>query len=66
MKDKLSYGEAIEELNKITEILQSDNCKIDDLKKHTQRAAELLKFCKEQLCKTDEEVKKLLEDIEND
>jgi exodeoxyribonuclease VII small subunit len=58
------YSEAVEELEKIVAILQSDNCKIDELKTYAQKSVELIKFCKSHLTQTDEEVKKLLENIE--
>jgi exodeoxyribonuclease VII small subunit len=58
------YSEAVEELEKIVAILQSDNCKIDELKTYAQKSVELIKFCKSHLTQTDEEVKKLLENID--
>ncbi len=59
-----TYSEAVEELEKIVAILQSDNCKIDELKSYAQKSVELIKFCKSHLTQTDEEVKKLLENID--
>lgn len=59
-----TYSEAVEELEKIVAMLQSDNCKIDELKTYAQKSVELIKFCKSHLTQTDEEVKKLLENIE--
>lgn len=59
-----TYSEAVEELEKIVAMLQSDNCKIDELKSYAQKSVELIKFCKSHLTQTDEEVKKLLENIE--
>ena len=59
-----TYSEAVEELEKIVVMLQSDNCKIDELKTYAQKSVELIKFCKSHLTQTDEEVKKLLENIE--
>ena len=63
MEDVKTYSQAIEELEKIVDMLQSDKCKIDDLKAYAQRSVELIKFCKGHLTQTDEEVKKLLEEI---
>ena len=59
-----TYSAAVEELEKIVAMLQSDNCKIDELKSYAQKSVELIKFCKSHLTQTDEEVKKLLENIE--
>ena len=64
MNSVKTYSEAVEELEKIVAILQSDNCRIDELKTYAQKSVELIKFCKSHLTQTDEEVKKLLENIE--
>ena len=61
-----SYSEAVEELENIVTMLQSDKCKIDELKGYAQRSVELIKFCKTHLTQTDEEVKKLLESIDGE
>ncbi|MDE5887735.1 MAG: exodeoxyribonuclease VII small subunit [Muribaculaceae bacterium] len=57
----MKYSEAITELESIVSLMQSENCDIDSLASYTSRALELLKFCKEKLHTTDEEVKKCLE-----
>lgn len=59
-----SYTEAITELEDIVSKLQSNDCEIDKLKEYTAKSVELLRVCKEKLYNTDEELKKLLEDIE--
>ena len=61
-----TYSEAVEELEKIVAMLQSDNCKIDDLKAYAEKSVELIKFCKGHLTQTDEEIKKLLENIKEE
>lgn len=62
-KKDLKYSEAVAELEAITAKMQSPQCDIDSLASMTTRALELLKFCKEKLFKTDEEVKKCLETL---
>lgn len=59
----MKYSEAIKELEEIVAKMQSDNCDIDSLATYTSRALELLKFCKEKLFLTDQEVKKCLETL---
>ena len=61
MDEQLSYAKAIAELETIVAKMQSDECDIDSLAGYTTRALELLKFCKEKLFVTDQEVKKCLE-----
>lgn len=55
------YSEAITELEGILQKMESDQCDIDSLSAYTERALELLKFCKDRLLKTDKEVEKCLE-----
>lgn len=57
------YTDALKELEEILAKMESDQCDIDSLSQLTARALELLKICKERLFKTDEEVKKCLEEI---
>lgn len=65
MSEQLSYAKAISELEAIVAKMQSDECDIDSLAGYTSRALELLKFCKEKLFTTDQEVKKCLEALSN-
>ena len=58
-----SYADAMKELEAIVAIMQSDECDIDSLSGYTSRALELLKYCREKLYKTDQEVKKCLEEL---
>lgn len=59
----LSYSEAITELENILRAMQSPDCDIDKLSAYTSRALELLKHCKQRLTKTDEEVRRCLEEL---
>ena len=60
MNEIKSYKEAVEELDTIVKQMQSPDCDIDKLSEYTSRALTLLKYCKEKLFKTEEEVKKTL------
>lgn len=62
--EKLSYSKAISELEKIVREMQSENCSIDNLSAYTTRSLELLKICKSKLQSTDEELKKILKELE--
>ncbi|MEF9924682.1 MAG: exodeoxyribonuclease VII small subunit [Muribaculaceae bacterium] len=64
-KDKdLSYSQAVAELEKIVKEMQSENCSIDNLSAYTTRSLQLLKHCKAKLQTTDEELKKILTELE--
>ena len=60
---KLTYSQAIAELEKIVGEMQSENCSIDNLSAYTTRSLELLKVCKAKLLSTDEELKKILNEL---
>ena len=60
---KMTYSEAIAELEKIVAEMQSENCSIDNLSAYTSRSLELLKVCKAKLLTTDEELKKILAEL---
>ena len=59
-----TYTEAITELEEIVSKLQSNDCEIDKLREYTAKSVELLRICKDKLYNTDEELKKLLEEID--
>lgn len=60
---KMTYSQAIAELEKIVREMQSENCSIDNLSAYTTRSLELLKICKAKLLSTDEELKKILNEL---
>lgn len=61
--EKIGYNEAISELEAIVQKMQSPDCDIDKLSQYTARALQLLKHCKLRLTKTDEEIKRCLEEL---
>lgn len=63
-KKDLTYGDAVRELEDIVAKLQSPQCEVDWLCDLTKRSVELLKFCKQKLTATDEDLKKLLDNID--
>lgn len=62
--EKLTYTSAMQELEEIVQKLQRPDCEIDQLCQLTERSVKLLAFCKDKLTKTDEELVKLLEQID--
>lgn len=63
MNEELTYSKALNELENIVAKMQSDNCDIDSLATYTSRAAELIKYCREKLFTTDQEIKKCMESL---
>ena len=60
MKEELKYEQALAELQAIVRRMENDEMDIDQMSEQLKRAQELIKFCKDKLTKTDEEIKKIL------
>lgn len=63
--EQISYQEAVSELESILEEIEEGNTDIDVLSDRVKRALFLIQLCKTKLRKTDEEVRKLLSDLED-
>lgn len=59
-----TYNEAIAKLRKIVADIESGELDVDVLSESVKEATRLIKRCKEKLFKVDEEVKKILEELE--
>ncbi len=66
MKKTISYEDAVHELEQIVGQMENDELDIDMLCEKLKRAQTLIKTCKDKLTKTDEEIKKLLGNEEED
>ncbi len=60
-KKKRTYESAMQELQLIVSQIQEEKVSMDDLTEKVKLAGELIQFCKEQLRKTEKELKDLLE-----
>lgn len=61
MKTK-KYEEALKELEDIVHKMENDELDIDQISEQLKTAQQLIKYCKDRLTKTDEEIKKILEE----
>ncbi len=66
MNDAPAYKEAVEEIKAIVEEIENEAVDVDVLTDKVKRAAVLVKYCKDKLKKTDNEVKKVLKEFEKD
>lgn len=57
---KLSFGEAVREVEEILAGLEADEVDIDQLGSEVGRAVELIQVCRQKLEKTDQEVRDLV------
>ena len=60
-KQELKYEDAVRQLETIVDKLESNELGIDQLSCELKKAQQLIKLCKEKLTKTDNEIKKLLD-----
>jgi exodeoxyribonuclease VII small subunit len=60
MKQEQKYEAAFAELQTIVRKMENEELDIDEMSEQLKRAQELIKFCKDKLTKTDEEIKKIL------
>lgn len=56
MKKKLTYAQALEELEKISAEIESGHADPDDLLQKIKRSQELVQYCRERLRETEEEL----------
>ncbi|CCX64717.1 putative uncharacterized protein [Prevotella sp. CAG:1058] len=62
MPKEIKYEEALKQLETIVDKMENDELDIDSLGEQLKTAQKLIKLCKDKLTKTNEEIKKILED----
>jgi exodeoxyribonuclease VII small subunit len=61
---KVTYSEAILEIEAILEKLENEELDVDELAEKVKRVSVLLKTCKSKLTKTNEQVEQILKEME--
>jgi len=64
MEQKITYTAAFEELQIIVGEIEEGEITVDELSEKVKRAAELIKICKEKLSSTEEDVNKILKEMD--
>ena len=64
MSDKPSYTDAYEELLQIVSEIEEGQISVDELSEKVKRAALLIKICKAKLTSTEEDVNKILKELD--
>ena len=62
MEENIKYEEALAQLDTIVRKMESNEYDIDELAAQLKTAQRLIKFCKDKLTKTEEELKSLESD----
>jgi exodeoxyribonuclease VII small subunit len=63
-KKKLTYKEAVAEMEKILNQIENAEPDMDELQEKVNRVAFLLKFCKEKLYSTEKEVERVMGELD--
>jgi exodeoxyribonuclease VII small subunit len=64
-KKKLTYSEAVEEIEEILSKIENEELDVDELSDQVKRVSYLIKLCKEKLFKTQHEVEQILDEIDD-
>lgn len=64
-KEKIGYSDALQELESIVEFIEKEDIDIDMLLDKVKRASLLVKTCKDKLKSADDELKKLLYEMDD-
>ncbi len=64
MSEKMNYTEAFEELQTIVSEIEQGEISVDELSEKVKRAAQLIKICKTKLTTTEEDVNKILKELD--
>lgn len=64
MKEDINYTEAFAELENIVREIEQGDISVDELSEKVKRASLLVKICKDKLTSTEENVDKILEELQ--
>ena len=64
IKKALTYKEAINEIEEILHHIENDEPDVDQLSEKVKRLSSLVTYCREKLHNTEEEIEKILKEIE--
>jgi exodeoxyribonuclease VII small subunit len=64
MTDNPNYSEAFKELQEIVDEIEQGEISVDELSDKVKRASLLIGICKAKLTRTEEDVNKILKDLE--
>lgn len=65
MNEQINYTDAFEELQSIVTEIEQGEISVDELSKKVKRATQLIKICRKKLTTTEEDVKKILDELDD-
>lgn len=66
MKEQLNYTVAFQELQTIVTEIEEGEISVDELSEKVKRASHLIRICKSKLTATEEDVSKILKELEGE
>lgn len=66
MSDQINYTDAFRELQTIVSEIEQGEITVDELSEKVKRAAFLIRVCKSKLTTTEEDVNKILKELDGD
>jgi exodeoxyribonuclease VII small subunit len=66
MSEKIKYTQAFDELQEIVSEIEQGEISVDELSEKVKRAAMLIKICKTKLRTTEEDVNKILKELDEE
>ncbi len=66
MSERPDYKDALEEIESIVNEIENETVDVDMLTEKIKRAAFLMKYCKQKLRKTDDEIRRVLDELESE
>lgn len=63
MEENLTYKEAVQEIEMIVKKIEEDDLDVDELSAAVKRATELLRWCKQKLKSTEDDLNQSLEEL---
>lgn len=64
-KKKLTYKDAVAEIEIILEKLENEELDVDELAAKVKRVSQLLRFCKDKLAGTEKEIQNIIDEMDN-
>lgn len=65
MNEQINYTDAFEELQAIVAEIEQGEISVDELSQKVKKAAQLIKICKRKLLSTEEDVNKILAELDD-
>lgn len=64
MNEQINYTDAFQELQTIVSEIEQGEISVDELSQKVKRASQLIKICKTKLATTEEDVNKILKELD--